>query len=328
MGLFSNNKKLCPVCGNPTPRFFATEVDGQAICKQCSGEIDLPDDALKKMDLNDFRQYLADFKENHELWPMFDPTFKYSFGWTSVLIDDKNGLMRLKDNGGGWVIEKKYLKMFRIYEDNNVLFESGDGKLRSYPSNVPERVKNIAPIITQFQFERREYDRKVEQERRINRGSETDEERREREHIATIYRPTFDPPEIFGGFRVELTFSHPYWPSYENKTDAPTFDTSYPSVNRYMDEYNEKVEQLHELAVRLMRMIDPSAPEVRGGNGGAAAYAAENSYEAAGSAAQQAPSGTIPIDAVAEIKKYKELLDMGIITEEEFTAKKRQLLGI
>ena len=33
-------------------------------------------------------------------------------------------------------------------------------------------------------------------------------------------------------------------------------------------------------------------------------------------------------DAVAEIKKYKELLDAGIITEEEFAAKKKQLMGI
>ena len=35
-----------------------------------------------------------------------------------------------------------------------------------------------------------------------------------------------------------------------------------------------------------------------------------------------------PVDTVEELKKYKGLLDAGIITEEEFTAKKRQLLGI
>ena len=29
-----------------------------------------------------------------------------------------------------------------------------------------------------------------------------------------------------------------------------------------------------------------------------------------------------------ELKKYKEMLDEGLITEEEFTAKKKQLLGI
>ena len=33
-------------------------------------------------------------------------------------------------------------------------------------------------------------------------------------------------------------------------------------------------------------------------------------------------------DTVSEIQKYKALLDSGVITEEEFTAKKRQLLRI
>jgi len=33
-------------------------------------------------------------------------------------------------------------------------------------------------------------------------------------------------------------------------------------------------------------------------------------------------------DSVDEIKKYKELLDSGIITQEEFDAKKKELLGL
>lgn len=38
-----------------------------------------------------------------------------------------------------------------------------------------------------------------------------------------------------------------------------------------------------------------------------------------------APSATSPTD---ELRKYKELLDSGIITQEEFDAKKKQLLGL
>ena len=34
------------------------------------------------------------------------------------------------------------------------------------------------------------------------------------------------------------------------------------------------------------------------------------------------------VSPTEEIKKYKELLDMGIITQEEFDAKKKQLLGL
>lgn len=48
-----------------------------------------------------------------------------------------------------------------------------------------------------------------------------------------------------------------------------------------------------------------------------------------GEATQQAPSTPAPASSpVEEIKKYKELLDMGIITQEEFDAKKKQLLGL
>ena len=33
-------------------------------------------------------------------------------------------------------------------------------------------------------------------------------------------------------------------------------------------------------------------------------------------------------DPVGEIKRYKDLMDAGVITTEEFAAKKRQILGI
>ena len=35
-----------------------------------------------------------------------------------------------------------------------------------------------------------------------------------------------------------------------------------------------------------------------------------------------------PISTADEIKKFKDLLDAGIITQEEFDAKKKQLLGL
>ncbi|MBR4764496.1 MAG: SHOCT domain-containing protein [Lachnospiraceae bacterium] len=34
------------------------------------------------------------------------------------------------------------------------------------------------------------------------------------------------------------------------------------------------------------------------------------------------------MDPYEEVKKLKELLDMGILTEEEFQAKKKELLGL
>lgn len=40
------------------------------------------------------------------------------------------------------------------------------------------------------------------------------------------------------------------------------------------------------------------------------------------------PTPSTNVSATEEIKKFKELLDMGIITQEEFDAKKKQLLGL
>lgn len=44
--------------------------------------------------------------------------------------------------------------------------------------------------------------------------------------------------------------------------------------------------------------------------------------------AQQNVSNQQPVSAADELKKFKELLDMGIITQEEFNAKKKELLGL
>lgn len=43
---------------------------------------------------------------------------------------------------------------------------------------------------------------------------------------------------------------------------------------------------------------------------------------------QPAPAANQPLDPAAEIAKYKSLLDSGAITQDEYEAKKKQLLGL
>ncbi len=73
-----------------------------------------------------------------------------------------------------------------------------------------------------------------------------------------------------------------------------------------------KVNALHTLARNLMQLIAPGAPETGAG---------------AAQTAAPAQTGGAP-NAVEELKQYKSLLDAGVITKEEFAAKKRQLFGI
>ena len=73
---------------------------------------------------------------------------------------------------------------------------------------------------------------------------------------------------------------------------------------------------------RSMRMKVPGAKETFEGEINKA-KAVTNMIPKAGST-KAAPSGNV----IGELKQYKELLDSGVITEEEFAAKKKQLMGI
>lgn len=315
MGLFTNKKKLCPICGNPTPRFLSQKFEDQPICKECEDKIDLPGEILDNMTLQGFREYLVAYGENAPLRSVFHATYDYGgalFVKEQIMLDEENDLIRLKNTKESWAIEKQCLKSFRILEDEKVLFESGEGILKSYPSEIPAQVEALEPLVSAFCLEKREYERREELER-IRRRNETDEERMERERINRTYAPSFTDPQLLKEFRVEIRLSHPYWTFYEEKTSAPMFDSNFPSIESYLREYQGKVDELHILAIKLMYMIDPNAQEKQMGANPASA----DNFSAAA-----------PVDAVAEIKKYKELLEQGIITEEEFAAKKRQLLGI
>lgn len=313
MGLFTNNKKLCPICGNPTPRLLPTKIEDQPICKECDKKIDLPDGSEKNMTLDDFRQYLTRYEENQSLQSIFNETYRYGvFAHESLLLDEEHGLIRLKGNKGSWAIEKKDLRSFRICEDNAPIFESGDGAFKSYESEIPGYVEALRPAIDQFYYEKREYERRERMEE-LRNANEPEEARREQRRISELYRPHFEQTNVFKGFRLELVFDHPYWTFFELWRDAPTLDEDNPSAEDFLKEYFEKTEELHTLTERLMKMMDPNAGELRNG--------AEEAPTVSGGAAVQ-------VDAVAEIKKYKELLDQGLITEEEFTLKKRQLMGI
>ena len=98
----------------------------------------------------------------------------------------------------------------------------------------------------------------------------------------------------------------------------------------YLNEYENDVNGLHELAAALLRIMDANGTEQWDEDPAAAAAADSASVAAAAAAAAVAAvqQTAAPVDAVAEIQKYKALLDAGVLTEEEFAAKKKQLLGI
>ncbi|MEG0780776.1 MAG: SHOCT domain-containing protein, partial [Oscillospiraceae bacterium] len=73
-----------------------------------------------------------------------------------------------------------------------------------------------------------------------------------------------------------------------------------------------------ESLVRVLKVVAfPDAPEQNVG-----------STVGAVGMAQPVAAAAPPADAIGEIKKFKALMEEGVITKEEFDAKKKQLMGI
>lgn len=315
MGLFSNKKKPCPICGAPTPRLFPDGVEGIAICKECSKKADMPAEIRDGMSLEDFRQYIAFYDENQSLRDVFRETFQLNCGgWNDDLsMDMENRLFRLKMNKNSLALEASCIKSFRILEDDRVLFESSPDGLRCYKLDTIARARAMEPMVAQFQMQYQQYEYMQEVEKKLK--EETDG--KASTSFRYMSRPVFETQVIEGGFTVEITLEHPYWNGIHSlECSAPKFSDTYPSVDDFLNSYQKRTEKLHDLAANLMSFINPGAPEIQVVSPGMSAVD--------GSAMRMYPDG----DPVEEIQKYKALFDSGIITEEEFAAKKRQLLGI
>lgn len=304
MGLFVNKQQVCPVCNKPTPRIFPTLIDGVPICRECAGKIDLPDGAAAQMSLESFRKYLIFYEQNRKLRDIFTESCRVDFTASNaaIILDTVHRLFRLKGTDTSLVLEASDLRAFRILEDNVPLFEGEGNILRCHSGEVPARVKSMAPQVARFLMQQEMYER-------MGRIERENSERARMPHYESGLN--FNAPVPFKHFYVELALMHPYWGGFRGKLDAPGFNRYSPNVDAYMRDYQEKADKLHTLAVNLMQMIDPNAQEVRDADNAPAAVQTVSAE-----------------DTAHEIKRYKTLLDAGIITEEEFTAKKRLLLGI
>lgn len=81
---------------------------------------------------------------------------------------------------------------------------------------------------------------------------------------------------------------------------------------------------INDLDIETQELTDADVVAIES----AEAEPAAGATPAASAPAPAAPAAPAQADYIAELKKLAELKDMGILTDEEFEAKKRQLLGL
>lgn len=309
MGLFEK-KPPCAICGGKVS-MFPWKVDGQMICDTCHGDVDLSEEVMKHITLEEFKQYMVFREENALLKQKFNITRKVDFGWLDekILFDADNRLMCMDKKLRKPVFEGRQVKSFEIREDQELLFSGTPQELIRYTSTVPARVRDMAPQIEQLRMQAQ---MRLEMERMLEQKQKED-----KENYHSYSLPPVPMPVPFHKFYVEIHFDHPYWPLFKAERKAPEFDQDNPSVEDYLDRYQKSVLFLEDLVGALMEVAFPGVPE---------RTVAAASAPAAGNGPVPASGGAM--DAVQELRRLKELMDKGILTEEEFTAKKRKLLGI
>ena len=302
MGLFS--KKLpCPICGGKISWFLPSKIEGEYICETCYSKIDMESDKASQLTMQGFKEYLAFYYQNQLLRNQFVISERIDFGlWdTKIIFDYQNNLFCMSKNPDKTVFEGKQLKSFIIKEDSTPLFEGTAEGIRRYASTAPERAMALAPQISQFMMNR-QMARALD---KLDDGKEN----------WTAPIQCFNVPEPFRAFNVELHFSHPYWTVIKCDMDGPRFNNTHPDVNDYILSYQRCIEEISKLLDALKTVAFPNAPE--------------QSFGLVAAGAQTLQATVAPhTDTIEEIKKYKSLMEEGIISQQEFEAKKKQLLGI
>ena len=92
MGLFTNNKKPCPLCGKGTPKLLATKIaDETPICSACEKNVSMENSQVKELSVEGLKEHLAMREENAKyLENIFRPTKEIKVDMDSLYIDETN----------------------------------------------------------------------------------------------------------------------------------------------------------------------------------------------------------------------------------------------
>lgn len=326
MALFGKDKprKMCPLCGNPASRFLPTKVEDQPLCDGCAVKMnELSGDFRSKVmeSLDSVRAYIEVFDANQALRRSFRETYRHEFGLFGgcIRLDTEQRLLRLGGSDNAFAYEPETIISFRIMEDSKPLFECTQEGMVCYYSAVPEKVRGLDAEIDRYLAELHQAEHLQRMEDQMEWHAEQRGQTYQKNYISTPDVGRLNP---FKKYHISIELEHPYRrESKEFKKDAPGFNTYTPSIDAYLASYEEAYYEMRDMAEKVMAVINPDAPvREEGGPAEAPVSRAMPGFPA--------PSAAPQVDPVVEIQRYKALLDSGVITEEEFTAKKRQLLGI
>lgn len=282
MGLFSNNKKPCPVCGNSTPRVFPTKIEGDPICSDCAGQISMENRIKNNLTLEQLKEHFEYRKQNEEKHKSFTDSVVLPVGMTALHVDIEKKLWfiplyMLGNIKNAPIFAFDELVEFSLMEDNMAVERGNEREYVTLPSVLSGAgAMGFANALNSIAHTLNHLNGKED-----NNSNDNDNTRAPIQDI-----------------ELKIVVSNKYWQNFEVGIGAPALHDN--NMNRFIREYNEKRAITSVVTQELMKFF-PKSSNI---------------------------SGVDINNEVDQIKKFKELLDGGIINQDEFDKKKKQILGL
>lgn len=292
MGLFGGGKTCC-ICGKKAGLLTREKLqDGSYVCGDCSMKVSdqIKGDDYRRMSRSKFERCLQEAPANDEKYRSeFRETFSvYAGSGTSHKAFSA-------DETHGWWVCPEYARPIVLGFDDIQSWSVRMNTVRD--SDDDDKDKGLADLFNDF---------------------------------------------AQSAYFASMRANHPELPTCPSGHHVTSMDVYVSVSNPYIrnaiidiwepgwfSDHSTDIQNAYSTAIQLIEYFQ--RVKGQGVPAGNAATSYSTGYQRAGQAAPQAApaAGTAPAaDPTAELRKYKSLLDDGIISQEEFNAKKKQLLGI
>ncbi len=336
MGIFSNDKKGCPICGNPTPRLFPTKVEGLPLCKECAAKINMESSMLKNLTINELWDHLDYRKANSETFANFLDTETHGMGNFALHMDKEKQLFYIADGrpANPALFRFDELVSFNLMEDGRTVIQCSAGNYQEGVSSIENyKLPPLKPLIKPGVMKPgvTKPAPAMAQTGRTSMAASSSTAKTEEEKPKA-------PDKPIDSLKLNVTLNNPYWKGKVYNVSLRSVeseDALREWVNDYKNTFAAAVDTCEAMAgimgvktgKQMMTAIKEKAEAILAVQ---EAEAAAKEAEAAAQAAEVAAKIAKTADdnaAIEMLKKWKELLDMGAITPEEFEAKKKEILG-
>ena len=336
MGIFTNDKKGCPICGNATPRLFPTKVEGLPLCKECAAKINMESSMMKNLTINELWDHLDYRKANSETFGSFTDNETHGMGNYVLHMDTDKRLFYIADGrpSNPALFKFEELVSFNLMEDGRTVIQCNADSYSEGTSSIENyKLPPLKPFVKPSAMVNKPVAAATDKQQ-----GRTSMAKASAASSSTAEEKPKAPDKPIDSLKLNVTLNNPYWKSKVYNVSLKSIDSEDEIrewVNDYKNTFAAAVDTCEAMAgimgvktgKQMMNAIKEKAEAILAVQ---EAEAAAKEAEAAAQAAEVAAKIAKTADdnaAIDMLKKWKELLDMGAITQEEFDAKKKELIG-